>query len=93
MGRVNDTDATVPLSIEARVLAGLAELNEEEFTRRVVIPMLRGMYPNARIEYTNGPLEAGRDVVVIAQHGALSRQWIVCAQVKAHRISPGASRG
>jgi DNA polymerase III delta prime subunit len=68
-------------------------MTETQFTRAVVIPLLTALYPESFIEETHGSNEAGRDVICRTSHPILSRDLVLCVQVKNHRLSTGSTTG
>ena len=72
-----------------KVLKGLEGLEEEELTQEVIQPLIEVLHPG-RIEYTHSPTEAGRDLVSYGRD-CLNRPHILCVQVKAVKLSFGAS--
>src|SRR5215470_5294481 len=78
-------------SSQEALLASLRHVSEQHLTRYVILPLIRAMYPDSRLEETHGADEAGRDVVCRTTHARLRRPWILCVQVKNHRITTGTS--
>ena len=77
--------------MQLKLLKSLANLDEEQLTKEIVIPLIHKLHPG-KIEYTHSPIEGGRDIVSFG-YDQLKRQDILCVQVKAKQISFGASFG
>jgi energy-coupling factor transporter ATP-binding protein EcfA2 len=65
----------------------ISKLDEKNFTREIVIPLIEKVHPG-EIEYTHSPIEVGRDIVSYGQD-FIDRPHILCVQVKT-KISYGA---
>jgi len=75
------------------LLKTLQAMSEIELQRHVVVPLLRAMFPDGRVEETSGPNEAGRDIICITKHARLERPYITCVQLKNKKISSGSAPG
>ena len=76
-----------------RLIKILQQLPEETLTQTVISPLLKQMYEDSSVEYTHGPLEAGRDLIVSTAHRSLKESYIICIQVKNEKLSIGATTG
>lgn len=65
----------------------IQKMSEAAFTSDVVEPLLRKMFVDDRIEYTHGPTERGRDLIIYSKHDKLDRLKIICIQIKNHKFN------
>src|ERR1041384_2667314 len=71
------------------LLESLKTYSEADFTLLFLLPLIEKVHPG-RVEYTHSAIEGGRDIVSFGSD-VLGREHILCIQVKAVKISYGAS--